>query len=84
MPTVFLYDGRCETVCPSGMMGDTSTYTCVQCGVSNCAECTNNLNCIACKDGYYLNNTTNPYECHSYCGSPATDCTDVHISCPIN
>ena len=46
--TTFLYGGSCQSICPSGMYGDTNFNWCAQCSC-NCSTCSSYSVCTTCK-----------------------------------
>ncbi|KAL4494134.1 hypothetical protein ABPG72_016090 [Tetrahymena utriculariae] len=66
LSNTYLYNGQCQSYCPSQYFKNTTTLTCDQC-VTNCQQCTNNTSCSQCLPNYYLQPSQN--SCLATCPS---------------
>ena len=64
----FLYNGKCLDKCPKGMKPNNISGVCVDCSISNCSNCKNDVNgsemCLQCNNSLFLINGTS---CNSSC-----------------
>ncbi len=60
----------CVTTCHSGYRADSATQSCIACSITNCHDCSSDVNiCISCKLTYYLYYSSSNTLCVNPCPS---------------